>query len=112
MIARLLRLIAVLLAGLLLGVGAFAALVALGVVRNPLDPVIGGDIALARSARPGLRVLFVGNSLTYYHDMPGMVGRLAAADPGPKPLIVVSYTRGAARLSDFAGDGGLAPAAA
>ena len=107
MIARLLRLIAVLLAGLLLGVGAFAALVALGVVRNPLDPVIGGDIALARSARPGQRVLFVGNSLTYYHDMPEMVGRLAAADPGPKPLIVVSYTRGAARLSDFAGDGGL-----
>ena len=107
MIARLLRLIAVLLAGLLLGVAAFAALVALGVVRNPLDPVIGGDIALARSGRPGQRVLFVGNSLTYYHDMPGMVGRLAAADPGPKPLIVVSYTRGAARLSDFAGDGGL-----
>ena len=106
-IARLLRLIAVLLAGLLLGVGAFAALVALGVVRNPLDPVIGGDIALARSGRPGQRVLFVGNSLTYYHDMPGMVGRLAAADPGPEPLIVVSYTRGAARLSDFAGDGGL-----
>lgn len=105
MIARLLRLIPVLLAGLLLGVGAFAALVALGVVRNPLDPVIGGDIALARSGRPGQRVLFVGNSLTYYHDMPGMVGRLAAADPGPEPLIVVSYTRGAARLSDFAGDG-------
>jgi lysophospholipase L1-like esterase len=106
-IARLLRLIAVLLAGLLLGVAAFAALIALGVVRNPLDPVIGGDIALARSARPGQRVLFVGNSLTYYHNMPGMVGRLAAADPGPKPLIVVSYTRGAAHLSDFAGDGGL-----
>ena len=96
-----------LLAGLLLGVGAFVALIALGVVPNPLDPVIGGDIALARSTRPGLRVLFVGNSLTYYHDMPEMVGRLAAADPGPEPLIVVSYTRGAARLSDFAGDGGL-----
>src|SRR3954454_4431445 len=105
--ARLLRLIAVLLAGLLLGVGVFVTLVVLGVVRNPLDPVIGDDIALARSTRPGLRVLFVGNSITYYHDMPGMVGRLAAADPGPEPLIVVSYTRGAARLSDFAGDGGL-----
>ena len=51
MFARLLRLIAVLLAGLLLGVGAFVTLVALGVVRNPLDPVIGGDIALARSSR-------------------------------------------------------------
>ena len=64
MFARLLRLSAVLLAGLLLGAGAIVALVALGVVRNPLDPVIGGDIALARSARPGQRVLFVGNSLT------------------------------------------------
>jgi lysophospholipase L1-like esterase len=98
---------AVLLAGLLLGVGVFVTLVALGVVRDPLDPVIGGDLALARSTRPGLRVLFVGNSLTYYHDMPEMVGRLAAAEPGPQPLIAVSYTRGAARLSDFAGDGGL-----
>ena len=107
MFPRLLRLLAVLLAGVLLGVGVFVTLVALGLVRNPLDPVIGGDIALARSTRPGLRVLFVGNSITYYHDMPAMVERLAAADPGPEPLIVVSYTRGGARLSDFAGDGGL-----
>jgi hypothetical protein len=55
-IARLLRLIAVLLVGLPIGVAAFAALVAQGVVRNPLDPVIGGDIALARSARPARAV--------------------------------------------------------
>ncbi|HLF08578.1 MAG TPA: SGNH/GDSL hydrolase family protein [Dehalococcoidia bacterium] len=33
-----------------------------------------------------LRVLFVGNSYTYYHDMPGLVGQLAAAAGEPRPL--------------------------
>jgi uncharacterized protein DUF4886 len=36
----------------------------------------------------GPRVLFIGNSLTYYNDLPGMLNRLAAS--GPAPGIVTS----------------------
>jgi len=105
--ARALRILGCCLAGLVLGVGAYGALVAAGVARNPFAPALAGDIGAARSARPGLRVLFVGNSFTYVNDMPGMVERLAAARPGATPVFVVSYTKGATQLAYWADDGGL-----
>jgi hypothetical protein len=38
-------------------------------------------------------VLFIGNSLTYFNDMPAMIGRLVEAGPTPeRPLLAVSYT--------------------
>jgi hypothetical protein len=40
------------------------------------------DIA---SSRPGIRVLFIGNSLTYANSMPTMVHKFAADDPGGSP---------------------------
>lgn len=36
--------------------------------------------ALRVHAEPALRILFIGNSLTYTNDLPSMVGRIAAAD--------------------------------
>jgi hypothetical protein len=36
--------------------------------------------ALSARAEPALRILFIGNSLTYTNDLPSMVGRIAAAD--------------------------------
>ncbi len=36
----------------------------------------------------GLSVLFVGNSHTYHYDIPFIVERLAAADPGAAPMFV------------------------
>jgi hypothetical protein len=39
--------------------------------------------ALRVHAEPALRILFIGNSLTYTNDLPSMVGRIAAAD-GPR----------------------------
>ena len=92
---------------LVLGVFAWTALAKLGLIRNPWDPTIGGDIAAARSNSPGYRVLFVGDSLTFRNDLPGMVGRLAAAKPGPVPLIVVSDTRPATSLGYWAASGQL-----
>jgi hypothetical protein len=59
-VIKLLRVLVAVVAGFVLWVAAIQA----GIVRNPLDPVLKGDIKLARSAQPGLRVLFVGNSLT------------------------------------------------
>jgi hypothetical protein len=67
------------------------------------DPV-SGDLDLVRSDRPGVRVLFVGNSLTYYNGMPGMVRDLAKGDPGAPAVFAVQYARGGATLDDALGD--------
>jgi hypothetical protein len=63
-----------------------------GIIRSPFFPSAEGDLALAKSDRPGLRVLFFGNSFTYYNEMPAMVHELAAQDHGARPLYSVEYT--------------------
>lgn len=93
--------------GLVAGVALFVGLVRAGVVRNPLSPAAHGDLALARSDRPGIRVLFVGNSLTYTNSMPAMVAKLAEADAGAPRIIPVWYTAGGWTLEGAAGDAGL-----
>jgi hypothetical protein len=79
----------------------------MGLVYDPFDPTIAGDLAAARSTRAGYRVLFVGNSLTYTNDLPGMLDRLVAARPGPLPMFVVSDTRPSTGLDYWAGNDGL-----
>jgi hypothetical protein len=101
---RLLGLLACVPLGLFLGVLLFTGLVQAGLVRSPLAPILGGDVALAQSERPGLRVLFVGNSLTFENSMPSLVGRLAAADEGAEPVFAVQYVAGGWRLQKAARD--------
>ena len=76
----------------MLALSVYLGLIQLGLVRSPLAPSTGGDIALARSERAGLRVLFVGNSLTSTNSMPALVRELAAADPGSPSIFAVQYT--------------------
>jgi hypothetical protein len=95
-------------AGLVLGVSVYVGLIELGLLRNPFAPVASGDLALARGDRPGLRVLFVGNSLTYRNAMPSMVRQLAAADEGGSPIFAVQYAAAGWRLKKAARDDGLA----
>ncbi len=90
---RLLIAFAIVLAGIVAGFALYVGFVQAGLLPNPFGPVIQGDLELARSDRPGQRVLFVGNSLTYYNDMPDMVSRLADGDPDAKPFVAVSFTR-------------------
>src|SRR5512132_929378 len=66
-------------AGILLGISVYAGLVKLGLARSPFRPVAGGNLELARSGRSGVRVLFVGNSLTFKNDLPELVHRLGGA---------------------------------
>ena len=89
---RLIRAAARVCAALALIVLCYVALVRVGLLPNPLAPVAKGDIALARSGRPGLRVLFVGNSFTFEHSMPELVHRLAEAAPGARRIFTVEYT--------------------
>ena len=105
---RIVKLVAVcLIPGVLLGLMGFEGLAKVGVVRDLFAPTIAGDLDAARSSQSGYRVLFVGNSLTYTHDVPGMVDRLAKAQPGPVPLIVVSDTLGGRGLDYWADSGEL-----
>jgi hypothetical protein len=69
-------------------------------VRDPLS----GDLDLVRSDRPGVRVLFVGNSLTYYNGMTGMVRDLAKGDRGAPAIFAVQYARPGATLDDALDD--------
>jgi hypothetical protein len=84
---RFIGLFACLVLGASLGVAAYA-----GLIGIPFGPQAKGDLELARSGQPGQRVLFIGNSLTYYNDMPSMVRRLAAGDQGAGTLFVAQYT--------------------
>ncbi len=76
---RVIRLAVVTAAGFALGLSLYVALVKADLLRGPFDPVASGDIALARSERTGLRVLFVGNSLTEANSLALMVRSIAAA---------------------------------
>lgn len=81
-----------------------AALIYFGVIRNPFGPTISGDLADARSNKPGLRVLFVGNSFTYMNGLPSMVRALLNSDRDRTPVYVVEYTRPGGRLKQAATD--------
>src|SRR5262245_23185124 len=88
----LLRAFLVVVAGIVAGVSLYVGFIQAGVIRNPFGPVLQGDLAGAKSDRPGIRLLFVGNSTTYYNGMPQMVQKLAEGDPKGRPVFVVSYT--------------------
>jgi hypothetical protein len=107
-VARILRLLACVIVGLLLTVPLYVGLAKSGVIRSPFFPRVEGDLALARSEREGLRVLFVGNSFTYYNSMPSLVHRLAEADPEAPALFVVEYTAPNWTLREASSDDGLA----
>ena len=74
---------------------------------GPTFGAVGGDIDAVRSDRPGLRVLFVGNSFTYFNEMPAMVGQLAANDRGARQVFAVRFSPGGARLEQSLRDEGL-----
>jgi hypothetical protein len=104
---RLLGLVACIPVGLVLGFFAWTVLAYIGAVPNPFAPRLGGDVALAAGDRPGIRVLFVGNSLTYENSMPAMVRGLAAGEPGATPIYAVQYVAGGWTLSDWAEESGV-----
>jgi hypothetical protein len=103
-----LRLAACVCIGLVLTVLLYVGLAKSGIIRSPFFPRADGDLALAKSDRPGMRVLFVGNSFTYYNEMPATVQDLAEGDPGAPPLFTVAYTAPNWSLHDAAEDDGLA----
>lgn len=89
------------------GVSLYVGFIEAGVIRNPFGPAFRGDLDLVRSDRAGMRVLFVGNSFTYYNSMPALVQQLAAADAGAEPIFAVWYTRPGWTLREASGDDGL-----
>jgi hypothetical protein len=105
---RLLRLFSLAVAGIVLGFTLYAGLVHIGLARSLFAPTVRGDIALARSDRPGMRVLFVGNSFTFKNSLPALVHDLAARDAGAKPIFAVEYAAPGWSLHQANKDDGLA----
>jgi hypothetical protein len=75
-------------------IAAIAILLVLVRLGTFASSPLGGDLADARSDRPGMRVLFIGNSLTFENDMPGLLRKLVASDPSNRPLFAVRYSPG------------------
>jgi hypothetical protein len=88
--------------GAVVYVGLFVGMVGIGLLFR-FDPV-GGDLKLVRSDRAGLRVLFVGNTLTSDNSMPTMVSRLAEGDRRAPPIFTVRYARRRSTLEDALDD--------
>lgn len=107
LVKRLTRLVACAAVGIVLGVSVYVGLVQSGLAPSPFDPLVRGDIALARSARPGVRVLFVGNSFTYRNGLAAMVHDLAVGDNGGPQLFAVEYAAPGWSLEAAAKDNGL-----
>jgi len=56
------------------------------------------QLRLAESSRPGVRVLFIGNSFTAANSLPNMVRRLAAPSSGSRPVFPVAYDPSGSQL--------------
>lgn len=68
-------------------------------------PVVQGDLRLVRSHRPGLRVLFVGNSFTAANSMISMLAGMADRGYWPAlPIYAVEYAPGGSTLARAAYD--------
>jgi len=97
---RRVRLLSAALLAVAIGIVVYVAAFAHTGTAGPTGPV-SGDLAGVRSARPAVRVLFVGNSFTAANDMTGMITRLAASAPGSRcPVLAVQYTPGGSTLAD------------
>ncbi len=85
--------------GVLVGVGV-RGLVSNAPAGRPVDP-----LAAVRSREQGLRVLFIGNSFTYFNSMPTMVEQLAEENPRtPRKVLAVQYAPGGSHLANAAQD--------
>jgi hypothetical protein len=88
--------------GAIVSVGLLVGMFGIGLLLRP-GPV-AGDLKRVRSDQVGLRVLFVGNSLTSDNSMPAMVSRLAEGDRRAAPIFTVRYARRGSTLEDAADD--------
>ncbi len=104
---RLLRLLACVPIGLAVAAVLILGAARLGLLSFATGPQISGELAQAESRQPGIRVLLVGNSFTYFNGMPQMVQGLADGDAGAPRMFVVSYTQGGATLQQLSAERGL-----
>jgi hypothetical protein len=66
-------------------------------------PIVG-DMTDVASDRPGIRILFVGDSLVFVNDLPRMLHRMAADDPGGPQIYTAQFGAGGGLLLQFAQD--------
>lgn len=96
------RVVRVVVAVLLLLIAVLAAAIII-----TAESATSGDLDGVRSHRPGLRVLFVGNSFTSKNDLVGMLQDLARGDPGAPDIFPVAFAPGGSQLRHVIHDGRL-----
>ncbi|MBO9662606.1 hypothetical protein [Dokdonella sp.] len=80
-------------------------------MRRPLPLLLAGLAACAATKpapEPVQDVLFVGNSLTYYNDLPRIVEAMQAASHPRRPIRVEMLASGGAKMADHLREGRLA----
>ena len=92
-----------------------------GFIERPRVPMTAADSAadqrslttqwdtvfsLSESKAPPLSVLFIGNSYTYFNNLPRLLGALSRAPDSPRPVVAGMVVTGGARLEDLWSDGG------
>lgn len=93
------------LVALVAGIGALVGTSARGLVSGTRSIRTADPLATAQSSQTGLRVLFIGNSFTYFNAMPSMVATLAATTRGAhQRIIAVQYAPGGSHLAQAAND--------
>jgi hypothetical protein len=85
-------------------IGAFDVAVATGMVRPKIASPLAGDLRDATSDRHGLRVLILGNSITFEHENDQLLTRLAASGPANEPVFAVRFAPGGWRLTQHAAE--------
>lgn len=78
-----------------------------GTSSEPATP-ISSSLEDVRSSKKGLRVVFVGNSFTFFHNMPGTVAMLAQAANEDLPLMAIQEAPGGRSLQQHWEDGAVA----
>jgi hypothetical protein len=71
---------------------------------TPAPTFTAAQLRLVESSRPGLRVLFIGNSFTAANSLPTMIGRLAANQPASRQVLPLAYDPGGSQLHDAVRD--------
>jgi hypothetical protein len=91
------------LAGIMLGATVFAGVIRADTSSSP-SVASPGLIASRGSLAPvihghGLRVLFIGNSFTFGHDLADLTARFASDTPGYEPMLTYTWAIGGASLA-------------
>jgi hypothetical protein len=94
----------------IVGAGTYWGMQKRETLSSSQDNLSESKMPLTESQKPeqGIKVLFVGNSFTYFNDMPQMVSQLAKSNGEPQPFLAVQEAPGGFTFSQHVSKGKVA----